>query len=49
MSRPRILDEAAEELDAAAAYLEAERPGYSRVFLEAYDAAIQPGAVHPAG
>ena len=37
MSRPRILDEAAEELEAAAAYLEAERPGYARVFPEAYE------------
>ena len=37
MSRPRILDEAAEELEAAAAYLEAERPGHARVFLEAYE------------
>jgi len=37
MSRPRILDEAAEELEVAAAYLEAERPGYARVFLEAYE------------
>ncbi len=33
MSRLRILDEAAEELEAAAMYLEAERPGYARVFL----------------
>ena len=37
MSWPRILDEAAEELEAAAAYLEAERPGYARVFLQAYE------------
>lgn len=37
MSRPRILDEAADELEAAAAYLEAERRGYARVFLEAYE------------
>lgn len=37
MSRPRILAEAAEELEAAAAYLEAEQPGYARVFLEAYE------------
>jgi len=37
MSPPRILDDAAEELEAAAAYLEAERPGYARVFLEAYE------------
>jgi len=37
MHRPRILQEAAEELDAAAAYLERERPGYALVFLEAYE------------
>lgn len=37
MSRPRIVDEAAKELDAAAAYLEEERPGYARLFLQAYE------------
>jgi hypothetical protein len=37
MSRPRILDEAAEELAAAAAFLEQERPGHARVFLDAYE------------
>ncbi len=37
MSRPRILDEAVEELDAAAAHLEEARPGYARGFLEAYE------------
>ena len=37
MSGPRILDEAAEELDAAAAFLEQERPGQARVFLDAYE------------
>jgi len=41
MSRPRILDEAAEELDAAAAYLEQERPGYARIFLEAYEEKVR--------
>jgi plasmid stabilization system protein ParE len=41
MRRPRILDEAAEELDAAAAYLEGERPGYARIFLDAYEAKIR--------
>lgn len=37
MVRPRILHEAAEELEAAAAHLEQERPGHARVFLEAYE------------
>lgn len=37
MSRPRILDDAAQELDAAAAYLERERPGYAALFLSAYE------------
>ena len=37
MSRPRILDEAADELDAAAAYLERERPGHAAAFLDAYE------------
>lgn len=33
----RILREAAEELDAAAAYLETQRPGYAALFLDAYE------------
>lgn len=37
MARPRILDEAAEELEAAAAHLEQERPGHARLFLDAYE------------
>lgn len=37
MARPRILGEAAEELAAAAAYLELERPGLARAFLAAYE------------
>lgn len=37
MPRPRILDEAAEELADAAAWLEASRPGYAHVFLQAYE------------
>lgn len=37
MPRPRILQEAAEELDAAAAHLERQRPGYAAVFLDAYE------------
>ncbi len=37
MPRPRILDEAAVELEAAAAYLEEERPGFARVFLASYE------------
>ena len=37
MPRPRILDEAAEELADAAARLEADRPGYARKLLEAYE------------
>ena len=36
MSRIQILDEAAEELDAAAAYVEREREGYARVLLDEY-------------
>jgi len=41
MSRPRILDEAANELEAAAAYLEAERPGHARVFVAAYEETLR--------
>lgn len=37
MSYPKILDEAARELEAAAAYLEAERPGTGRMFMRAYE------------
>lgn len=36
MSRVRILGEAAEELDAAAAYVEREREGYGQVLLDEY-------------
>ena len=36
-----ILAEAAEELEAAAACLERERPGYAVVFLKAYESKIR--------
>ena len=37
---PRILDEAAEEVVAAADYIEEEREGYGRLFLDAYGAKL---------
>ena len=37
MNPPRILDEAADELARAAAYLEGERPGCAQAFLGAYE------------
>lgn len=37
MAAPGILDEAADELEAAAAYLELERVGYGRLFLDDYE------------
>lgn len=37
MARVRILREAAEEVAAAAAILERERPGYGQVFLDEYE------------
>lgn len=37
MARLRILDEAAADVDAAAAYLEEQRAGYGRMFIEAYE------------
>jgi len=36
MAELRILDEAAQEVDAAAAYLEEERAGYGLLFIDAY-------------
>ncbi len=41
MTRPKILDEAAEELSAVAAYLEEQRPGYGRRFLLNYQQKLQ--------
>ena len=37
MAKLRILDEAAREVDAAAAYLEEQRAGYGRLFVGAYE------------
>jgi len=48
MPRPRILREAAEEVDAAAAYLERERPGYAALFLDAYEEKLRQLARFPA-
>ena len=36
MAGPRILDEAADELVAAADYLDKERPGHAQIFLAEY-------------
>ncbi|MGB3052330.1 MAG: type II toxin-antitoxin system RelE/ParE family toxin [Polyangiales bacterium] len=47
MHWPRILQEAAEELDAAAAYLGRERPGYALVSLEAYEEKLRQLARFP--
>jgi plasmid stabilization system protein ParE len=44
----RILREAAEELDAAAAYLERQRPGYAALFLDAYEERLRQLARFPA-
>ena len=48
MPRPRILQEAAEELDAAVAHLERERPGYAVLFLKAYEEKLRQLAYFPA-
>jgi plasmid stabilization system protein ParE len=37
MAKLRILDEAAREVEAAAAYLEEQRSGYGRRFIDAYE------------
>lgn len=47
MPGPRILQEAAEELDAAAAYLGRERPGYAVLFLKAYEEKLRQLARFP--
>ena len=39
MAQPKILQEAVEELDAAAAFLEAERAGTAKAFLQAFESA----------
>ena len=41
MSRLRILDEAASELDAAVAYVEGEREGYGQILLDEYAEKLQ--------
>jgi plasmid stabilization system protein ParE len=48
MLRLRILREAAEELDAAAAHLERQRPGYAALFLDAYEEKLRQLARFPA-
>jgi toxin ParE1/3/4 len=48
MLRPRILREAAEELDAAASYLERQRSGYAALFLDAYEEKLRQLARFPA-
>ena len=48
MPRLRILREAGEELDAAATYLERERPGYAALFLDAYEEKLRQLARFPA-
>jgi plasmid stabilization system protein ParE len=48
MPRPRILREAAEELEAAAAHLERQRPGYAALFLDAYEEKLRQLARFPA-
>ena len=47
MARPRILEEAAAELAAAAELIEAERPGYGPLLLEEYARKLQQIARFP--
>ena len=37
MTKLRILDEAAREVEAAAEYIEEQRTGYGRLFVQAYE------------
>ena len=48
MLRLRIPQEAGEELHAAAAYLERQRPGYAALFLDAYEEKLRQLARFPA-